>query len=437
MVKNKIITLNLTEDDQNNLTAIIHGVSMDYETSHYSDLESGINAIEDKSIFIYGYSQTHELLERDLSIIRSQDVEIAINLIFYKKDFEALSNSINYNINHVIEKDFTAEDIKRVLLKCELASKKQHDIHLKGLEYLLETPIKVKTDEQMYQYLRNYFMQILNLSFFSMLKQTTENLIIQFGDEEIDITSLKDELKNIVVPTKTIGSVFEIRSHNLFLFPIYDMDNEIVWGAVHSEQDREKIFNDIFFKYLENVHLYRKIKDKVKDLKELANTDEITGLFNQRKLTSDLSRVIQTHKDLNKQFSIMFIDVDHFKNVNDNYGHLVGSQMLIQIGDVLKSLLRDSDHIYRFGGDEFVVLMEDSQTEIVHKVASRILKSVKEMDFLLKSGDIYKLSISIGIAEYPKDARTAKEVLQIADEMMYESKKAGRGKVFHLGGVIE
>ena len=133
----------------------------------------------------------------------------------------------------------------------------------------------------------------------------------------------------------------------------------------------------------------------------------------------------------------MFIDIDHFKVVNDKYGHLIGSQMLIEIGKVLRKLLRDTDYIYRFGGDEFVVLMTDVSEDIVHKVALRILNSVKEMDFKIENGDIHKLSLSIGIAEYPKNAKTAKELIAFADEMMYESKKAGRGKVFHLQEVAD
>jgi diguanylate cyclase (GGDEF)-like protein len=131
----------------------------------------------------------------------------------------------------------------------------------------------------------------------------------------------------------------------------------------------------------------------------------------------------------------MFIDVDHFKNVNDNYGHLVGSRLLQDLGKALKLILRQSDHIYRYGGDEFVVIMPNVETKIVHEIATRILAQLKNHFFEIDNGDTYKMSLSIGIAEYPTDAKSAMDIIRFADEMMYKSKKSGRGKVFHVNEV--
>src|SRR5690606_25619014 len=122
----------------------------------------------------------------------------------------------------------------------------------------------------------------------------------------------------------------------------------------------------------------------------------------------------------------------HFKQVNDNFGHVIGSQMLIEIGEELRKTLRATDKIYRYGGDEFVVIMPQVSSQTVHAVAVRILNSVKGKTFNIGKAKDYKLSLSIGIAEYPTDAKTSRDIIEFADEMMYISKKSGRGKVFHV-----
>ena len=176
-------------------------------------------------------------------------------------------------------------------------------------------------------------------------------------------------------------------------------------------------------------------KEKEHNLQALATTDDVTGLYNQRKLSQDLMAAVEYHEKNHKNFSIMFIDVDHFKNVNDSFGHVIGSQLLIDIGEVLTQLLRSSDDIYRYGGDEFVVIMPSVKIDTVHEIATRILKKIKSKKFDIGEGKEYQLSVSIGIAEYPTDATDAKKIIQFADEMMYKSKESGRGKVFHINEV--
>tara|TARA_Y100000590_G_C15496456_1_gene929851 strand:- start:415 stop:975 length:561 start_codon:yes stop_codon:yes gene_type:complete len=176
-------------------------------------------------------------------------------------------------------------------------------------------------------------------------------------------------------------------------------------------------------------------KEKEQNLTVLATTDEITGLYNQRKLSQDLEKAIKHHEIEDETFSIMFIDIDHFKQVNDNYGHVVGSKLLQDIGEVLSLILRASDHIYRYGGDEFVVIMPTVDIETVHDIATRVLEKIKNKKFDIGNGEKYNLSVSIGIAEYPTDAKSALEIIKFADEMMYMSKRSGRGKVFHVNEV--
>ena len=181
--------------------------------------------------------------------------------------------------------------------------------------------------------------------------------------------------------------------------------------------------------------LFRASEEKQQSLEMLAKTDEVTGLYNQRKLSEDLQIAVKQHEQDHDKFSIMFIDVDHFKNVNDSHGHVVGSKLLQDIGSVIIQILRQSDHVYRYGGDEFVVIMPHVDIETVYKVANRVLTQIKGKEFEIEGGDIYRLSVSIGIAEYPTDAKSALDIIRFADEMMYMSKRSGRGKVFHVNEV--
>jgi diguanylate cyclase (GGDEF)-like protein len=176
--------------------------------------------------------------------------------------------------------------------------------------------------------------------------------------------------------------------------------------------------------------------EKRERMRTLSLTDEITGLYNQRKLLEDLEYYIARYPQEKRPFSLLFIDIDYFKNVNDQFGHVVGSQILIDMAEVLKSQLRSTDLVYRYGGDEFIIILPQSSAEESKKIAWRISEAVKKCEFNINQNQKYQLSLSIGIAEYPGDANSAKSILEFADKMMYMSKRSGRGKVFHVTEVL-
>jgi len=172
--------------------------------------------------------------------------------------------------------------------------------------------------------------------------------------------------------------------------------------------------------------------EELKKMQELIHIDDVTGLYNQRKLYKDLTDFINIHQKSKEPFSVLFVDLDHFKKVNDQYGHLVGTKLLEMVAKDIRSLLRDTDMVYRYGGDEFVLLLPTANIEAGKMVGERILKKVKSKtyDFSFKDDEKkLELSVSIGVAEYPSDAKSSEEVLLIADKMMYEAKGSGRGRV--------
>lgn len=283
-----------------------------------------------------------------------------------------------------------------------------------------------------YQCLKEYlssFDKVQNVTFINVNPDGI------FNDEAIGFKNIINIISQSFDEIK-IGEAYT--QENAVVVPVYKNESTSQWLYCElRDGELNYIFNSIFKAFIYSSYQFRVMNEKTLDLELLASTDEVTGLFNQRKLTEDLERAVEEHKLNHDTFSIMFIDVDHFKSVNDNYGHIIGSKLLYDMGVVLKRILRQSDHVYRYGGDEFVVIMPNVEIKTVHSIATRVLRQLKEHTFDIENGDEYHMSISIGIAEYPTDASCAKEIIRFADEMMYQSKKSGRGRVFHVKEVAD
>ncbi len=187
---------------------------------------------------------------------------------------------------------------------------------------------------------------------------------------------------------------------------------------------------DYFLQFMRNAFDYQINIDKMDMMESLVHADDVTGLYNQRKLTIDLDDEIAKSKESGEPFSIIFLDIDDFKKINDGHGHIIGSLLLAELANVLKKVVRETDYLYRYGGDEFVIIFPEASSENVKPIAGRLLKAVQKQSFLRSSHKVdIKLSISIGVAEYPGDAHNRVDIIKMADKMMYEAKKAGKGQI--------
>ena len=218
-------------------------------------------------------------------------------------------------------------------------------------------------------------------------------------------------------------------------FTISKSEKQTVYAVLEAIQ-----CDPVLWDYL--VHFFqsqskRQIKfDEMRRLEHLVHVDDVTGLFNQRKLFKDLDEAIIRYSNHKEGFAVLFIDIDHFKSVNDGHGHLVGTQILVDMANILRACLRETDLIYRYGGDEFVLIIRDVDLELAKTIGYRILNTVKNCHFQAKEKDIhedavktFRLTVSIGISLFPQDAQNREDIIAQADKMMYQAKETGRGKV--------
>ena len=281
----------------------------------------------------------------------------------------------------------------------------------------------------------NYFLVLNDQKFF----KTPTKLRLALKEKGLIKNGKQDhKLQRFLVDPYGLIFGLNLSQSGKLVFLLKHQGHEI--SLVSAENQSPFSINDIFGPYLKNmIHSSLKRlhqKDEKDQVEQLALTDEVTGAYNQRKLLSDLDHYIQLYQQEQRPFNLLFIDIDFFKNVNDQFGHVVGSQLLIDMASVLRHELRSSDLVYRYGGDEFIVLLPKASIEETKRIALRISESVKGKEFMIEGGIKYRLSLSIGLAEYPTDATSAKAIIDFADRMMYMSKKSGRGKVFHVTEVL-
>jgi diguanylate cyclase (GGDEF)-like protein len=169
----------------------------------------------------------------------------------------------------------------------------------------------------------------------------------------------------------------------------------------------------------------------VERIQELSITDDCTGLYNARHLYKTLEAEVSRSGRFGYQFSVLFIDLDHFKLVNDTHGHLCGSRLLAEVGYNIRTNLRLIDFAFRYGGDEFVILLPQTPKDSALVVAKRLLEVFRHSAFLKSDVPPNGINVraSLGVATFPEDAQGAHEIIRQADEMMYAVKNTVRDNI--------
>jgi diguanylate cyclase (GGDEF)-like protein len=173
---------------------------------------------------------------------------------------------------------------------------------------------------------------------------------------------------------------------------------------------------------LENAAMYKKME-------EASLIDDLTQLYNTRFCNQYLDNFLDERKGSKKLISLIFLDIDFFKLVDDNFGHLVGSETLKRLGDRLTRAVRKGDVVIRYGGDEYIVLLPHTDKQTAKVIAERIRKEINSKPFLAFGNKKFSISVTLGVATCPDDATTRDGLIGAADKAMYEGKLSGRDKV--------
>jgi diguanylate cyclase (GGDEF)-like protein len=166
------------------------------------------------------------------------------------------------------------------------------------------------------------------------------------------------------------------------------------------------------------------LRERNEELERLSASDSLTGLSNRRVLTQRLSEELLRSQRQNHTFSVLMLDVDHFKKYNDAHGHPAGDEVLKRVANILRTSTRAGDCTARYGGEEFAVLLSGKEGDAAVQLAERIRQRVEAEEF-----PVGKITISAGIAEFPHHGHTAEAVISSADEALYEAKREGRNRV--------
>ena len=170
---------------------------------------------------------------------------------------------------------------------------------------------------------------------------------------------------------------------------------------------------------IENAKNYEKIR-------ELVIIDDLTGLFNAKHFHKLLDYEFERARRYGTPLSLVFLDLDHFKNVNDTHGHLVGSRLLTEFGQLIKRTIRSTDLAARYGGDEFVIIVPNTPTAGTFTLIEKLRSLIHQFPFHSDSGERVKVTASFGIACYSDNVESKQRLIELADKAMYEVKQGGR-----------
>jgi diguanylate cyclase (GGDEF)-like protein len=180
--------------------------------------------------------------------------------------------------------------------------------------------------------------------------------------------------------------------------------------------------------------LEQEVRERTKDLEEankkldlISKTDELTGLPNRRDMNETIANEVGRVQRTHKPFCFIFIDIDHFKNINDTYGHACGDVILKSVAQTIRGLLRKYDVFARYGGEEFLTLLPETDLEGAAVVAERFRKQIEKMTVRYADFTI-KITITLGVAKYD-DRLGADRSIQMADKALYQGKESGRNRV--------
>jgi diguanylate cyclase (GGDEF)-like protein len=209
---------------------------------------------------------------------------------------------------------------------------------------------------------------------------------------------------------------------------VMNLSRSTIGGFTRAELRLIGLLSDQAAVAISNASLHKLVADQ-------ANTDSVTGLPNRRALDERLQEDIRNAKRMGSSFSVVMMDLDGFKNVNDIYGHVVGDEILRSLFNSLAENIRPTDFLARYGGDELTLITRDVNQAFSEVVTQKIIQLVRDYTLPISGKESIKLGITCGIALYPAHARNAGDLLRASDAALYQAKKHNRGSYAIAKGV--
>ena len=236
-----------------------------------------------------------------------------------------------------------------------------------------------------------------------------------------DYDAVMDEMRAHLKGSVPVWEVkYRIQAKDRSWKVFYDRGKVTQWSADH----KPLFLVGNVFDVTDDENQKRELLHKSTFWRARAEIDSLTKLYTRAALNEKLSSIHQYSLLNQKNYSILLLDIDHFKNINDTYGHLVGDQVLNRIGPVLRSNIREVDIAARYGGEEFLIVLPDLDSENAKKIGERIQQSLKSTKFPIE----HVLTVSAGIASN-QETQDVMELLGLADERLYRAKNTGRNRI--------
>ncbi|KIT02730.1 diguanylate cyclase [Vibrio parahaemolyticus 3324] len=260
------------------------------------------------------------------------------------------------------------------------------------------------------------------MGFIFDVMQDNETKVVKYN------LSLHDHLTMQDNETKVVK--YNLSLHDHLLLPIEELEalenpEEMWFEAIIKPVNAPENANKLVIWSVRDITKTHLLEQR---LKQLSETDALTGLLNRRAFISNLDNAIIQHTKRSKTLSCLMIDIDHFKDINDRVGHFSGDHVITRIAHVCQGVIRGSDFIGRLGGEEFAVILTDTNAIQAYEVAERIRQAIQATICHVDDVEI-TTTVSIGVAELNSQQSNAKELLIEADKAMYYSKHSGRNQV--------
>ncbi|MCF6201478.1 MAG: diguanylate cyclase [Hydrogenimonas sp.] len=266
--------------------------------------------------------------------------------------------------------------------------------------------------------------------FFERLRKSGYSVYL---DQFLEIEHEKKSKKCIDIAKESIESFKESNSnlqnitqtHTIEIESIVESSEEI---DISKFKNRIEAFqNDLMSELQRANELIRSLESEIEELQKQSNIDPLTKLYNRKALEIDAKELLRFSDERNLNISLLMIDADDFKKINDNFGHLAGDKVLVLLAKLFKLSIREYDRAYRYGGEEFLIIFNRADTDNAKKVAERIMKTVRSNKLIYK-GNIIRITLSMGLTSHQK-GDTLESMIERADAAVYQAKREGKDRL--------